>query len=304
VRVARGVIGPRALRPGAVFMLIALVAAPWAMAQSAAIGEPAGADAGHNASGAGTDLVAADTVSALASFGVQFGFPAYRTAALSAGLQARFVGVAVRVGGGPGGFALGLQARAYPPIPIPLPVYVAGGVDLYAGRVAPHVAVGAHVPLGGGWRIDVQAGAAWTPLLDEVRVVPLLGVGASYTIPLVLPAGGEGAAAATGATGGRIAVPACEPGPPDLAALDAALADTVRRFVADAVAAYGSVYRDLRYRTSVEERRVEGNRATLTIAYAGSVVEILTGRPVEASGEAEADFRWDGCRWRRTGLRY
>jgi hypothetical protein len=290
--------GLRALRAGAVFLVIALAASPWAMAQPAAAGgEPAGADTG-------TDLVAADTVAAIASFGVQFGFPAYRTAALSAGLQARFVGVAVRVGAGPGAVALGLQARAYPPIPIPLPVYVAGGVDLYAGRVAPHVAVGAHVPLGGGWRIDVQAGAAWTPLLDEVRVVPLLGVGASYAMPLTLPAGGEGAGPATGASGERAGVPACEPGPPDLAALDAALEDTVRRFVADAVAAYGSVYRDLRYRTSVVERRVEGDRATLTVAYSGSVVEILTGRPVEASGEAEADFRWDGCRWRRTGLRY
>jgi len=303
--VARGVIGARALRACVVFLVIALAASPWAMAQSAAVGgEPAGGGAGPGAADVGTDLVAADTVAALASFGVQFGFPAYRTAALSAGLQARFVGVAVRVGAGPGGIALGLQARAYPPIPIPLPLYVAGGVDLYAGRMAPHVAVGAHVPLGGGWRIDVQAGAAWTPLLDEVRVVPLLGVGASYAMPLVLPAGGEGTAPATGATGERAAVPACEPGPPDLAALDAALADTVRRFVADAVAAYGSVYRDLRYRTSVVERRVEGDRATLTVAYAGSVIEILTGQPVEASGEAEADFRWDGCRWRRTGLRY
>lgn len=301
----RHLMGPRALRACAVVMVIALAAVPWASAQSAAGGgEPTGADTDPGATGAGTELVAADTVSALASFGVQFGFPAYRTAAASASLQARFVGVAVRVGGGPGGVALGLQARAYPPIPIPVPVYVAGGVDLYAGRVAPHVAVGAHVPLGGGWRIDVQAGAAWTPLLDETRVVPLLGVGASYALPLVLPTGGAAAASSTGATGERAAVPACEPGPPDLAALDAALADAVRRFVADAVAAYGSVYRDLRYRTSVEERRVEADRATLTVAYAGSVVEILTGRSVEASGEAEVDFRWDGCRWRRTGLRY
>jgi hypothetical protein len=52
------------------------------------------------------------------------------------------------------------------------------------------------------------------------------------------------------------------------------------------------------------DRRVEGDRATLTVAYAGSVVEIVTGQVVEASGEAEVDFRWDGCRWRRTGLRY
>jgi hypothetical protein len=40
------------------------------------------------------------------------------------------------------------------------------------------------------------------------------------------------------------------------------------------------------------------------VAYEGSVVEILTGREVAAAGEAEIDFRWDGCRWLRTALRY
>ena len=86
--------------------------------------------------------------------------------------------------------------------------------------------------------------------------------------------------------------------------LYAGLAATVRRFVDDAVATYGSVYRDLRYRAPIVGRRVEGDSATLTVDYAGSVVEIVMGQVVEASGEAEADFRWDRCRWRRTGLRY
>ena len=284
-------------RACAVFMTVALATAPLALAQPATVGGET------DSVGVESELVAAETVSAVASFGVQFGFPSYRTASVSASMQARFVGFAVRAGGGPGGVAVGLQARAYPPIPIPLPIYLAAGVDLYAGRVAPHLALGVHVPLGGGWRIDVEAGAAWTPLLDEVRVTPLLGVGASYAIPLRLPTGGGGVAA-SGSASERAAGPTCEPGPPDLAALDAALAATVHRFVDDAVAAYGSVYRSLRYRTSVVGRRVEGDRATLTVAYAGSVVEILTGRGVEASGEAQADFRWDGCRWRRTGLRY
>jgi len=289
--------GLHGARVAAAFLTLALAMVPLAWAQTAPVGgEPDGAAVED-------EFVAADTVSAVASFGVQFGFPAYRTASASASLQARFVGFAVRAGGGPGGVAFGLQARAYPPIPIPLPIYVAGGVDLYAGRVAPHAAIGAHVPLGGGWRVDVEVGAAWTPLLDEVRVVPLLGIGASYAMPVGLPTGG-GAPAGAGAASERASGPTCEPGPPDLAALDEALAATVRRFVADAVATYGSVYRDLRYRTSVVDRRVQGERATVTIAYSGSVVEILTGRVVEASGEAEADFRWDGCRWRRTGLRY
>jgi hypothetical protein len=291
-------------RARAVFMTFALATAPLTLAQPATVGgEPDVAGAGPNAAGAADEFVAVDTVSAVASFGVQFGFPSYRTASVSASMQARFVGFAVRVGGGPGGVAVGLQARAYPPIPIPLPIYLAGGVDLYAGRVAPHAALGAHVPLGGGWRIDVEAGAAWTPLLDEIRVTPLLGVGASYAIPLRLPTGGA-VPAATGAVGEREVGATCEPRAPDLAALDAALAASVRRFVDDAVATYGSVYRNLRYRTFVVDRRVEGDRATLTVAYAGSVVEIVTGQAVEASGEAEVDFRWDGCRWRRTGLRY
>lgn len=297
-------LGRDGARACAVLLTFALLLAQTTLAQPATVGgEVDGAGAGPGAAGPGTEFVAAENVPAVASFGVQFGFPAYRTASASASLQARFVGFAVRAGGGPGGVTFGLQARAYPPIPIPLPIYVAGGVDLYAGRIAPHVALGMHVPLGGGWRIDVEAGAAWTPLLDEVRVAPLLAVGASYAIPFVLPTGGGGVAA-TGTAGERATGPTCEPRPPDLGALDAALAATVRRFVADAVATYGSVYRDLRYRTSVVDRRVEGERATLTVAYSGSVVEILTGRVVEASGEAEADFRWDGCRWRRTGLRY
>ncbi len=296
--------GPRGARVCAVLLTLALLVAPWTMAQSAAVGAgPQAADAEAGANGAGDGFIAAETVPAVASFGVQFGFPAYRTASLAASLQARFVGFAVRAGGGPGGVAFGLQARAYPPIPIPLPVFLAGGLDLYAGRVAPHLALGVHVPLGGGWRIDVEAGAAWTPLLDEVRVAPLLGIGASYAVPFGLPTGG-GAPVATAAVSERAGGPTCEPGAPDLAALDAALAATVSRFVADAVATYGSVYRDLRYRTSVVDRRVEGDRATVTVRYAGSVVEILTGQVVEAAGQAEADFRWDGCRWRRTGLRY
>ena len=47
---------------------------------------------------------ARDAVPAVASLGVQFGFPAYRTAAVSASLQARFAGFAVRVGGGPAAY--------------------------------------------------------------------------------------------------------------------------------------------------------------------------------------------------------
>lgn len=76
------------------------------------------------------------------------------------------------------------------------------------------------------------------------------------------------------------------------------------RVAPHAVAAYGSVFRGLRYRTATVGRAMDGDRVTVTVAYEGSVVVILTGRSVEASGTAEVDFRWDGCRWVRAGLRY
>ncbi len=277
------------------------VAAAVLMASWLAVAQSADAVATEPADG----FVVADTVTAVAAFGVHFGFPAYRTAGLSASLQARFVGLAVRAGAGPGGTAVGLQGRVYPPLPIPVASYLGVGVDLYGGRAAPHAVVGLHVPLAGRWRLEAEVGVAWTPLLDEVRAAPLLGVGVAYAFPLsVVPSEGVAVGGADDTFVGAEPGGRCERGPPDLAQLDAALDETVRRFVSDAVAAYGSVYRGLRYRTSVVGRALDGDRVTVTVAYEGSVVEILTGRSVEAAGEAEVDFRWDGCRWVRAGLRY
>lgn len=255
------------------------------------------------AAGGASAVTATDAVPAVGAIGVQFGFPAYRTAAVGASVQARFLGFAVRVGGGPGGVTIGLAARAYLPLPVPLPTYVAGGVDAYAGRFAPSLAVGAHVPIAERWRLDLEVGGAWTPVLDEVRLTPVVAAGVSYAVPLELAPATAGAGP-VGASGGARGAPACVAGPPDPGALDAALAATIARFVADAVATYGSVYRDLRYATSVERTVVDGARATIAVAYDGSVVEILTGHTISAAGTAEVDFRWDGCRWLRTALRY
>jgi hypothetical protein len=248
----------------------------------------------------GPETVSPEAVPAIASFGVQVGFPAYRTASATAGVQARFAGLAVRVGGGPGGVSVGLQGRAYLPLPIPVPTFVGAGFDLFAGRLAPHLVVGLHVPVAERWRFDVEAGVAWTPLLDDVRMTPYLGVGASYALAVGWVPTAAGAVSAT--EGGPTTV--CVPGPPDPDALGGAVAATVGRFVADAQGTYGSVYRDLRYRTSVRPISIDGTRATMGVAYEGAVVEILTGREITATGEAEVDFRWDGCRWVRTALRY
>jgi hypothetical protein len=248
-----------------------------------------------------SETVADDAIPAVVAFGVQFGFPAYRTAGVSGSFQARFVGLALRVGGGPGGMAVGVQARAYVPLPLPVPTFVGAGFDAFDGRLAPHVVVGVHVPVAERWRLDVEGGAAWVPLLDDWLVVPHLGVGVSYAFAIGWSPG-EANASERPAAG--TAAPRCLPGPPDVGALDAAVAATVRRFVADAIGAYGSVYRGLRYSTSVRPIAQEGTRATMGVAYEGSVIEVLTGREVAATGTAEVDLRWDGCRWLRTALRY
>jgi hypothetical protein len=197
---------------------------------------------------------------------------------------------------------VGLQARTYLPLPIPIPTFVGAGFDLYAGRLAPHVVVGVHVPVAERWRLDVVGGVAWTPLLDDVRLTPYIGVGASYALAIGwVPSASD----AAGAAAMEVAASTpCVPGPPNPDALGGAVTATIQRFVADAQGTYGSVYRDLRYRTSVRPISIEGTLATMGVAYDGAVVEILTGREVTAAGEAEVDFRWDGCRWVRTALRY
>lgn len=111
---------------------------------------------------------------------------------------------------------------------------------------------------------------------------------------------GDHAPAATGAG----TASACVAGPPDAALLNAAIDATVRRFVADATATYGSLYRGLDYRVRVQGRDVRGEDALVSVSYEGSVVERATGRTIEASGTAEATFRWRGCDWARTGLTY
>lgn len=245
-----------------------------------------------------------DVIPAVAAFGVTFGLPAYRTAGVSASVQAQFVGGALRAGYGSTGVAVGAQVRAYPPVPWPLPTFVGAGADLYGGRFAPHLVLGTHVPVAERWRLDVEAGVAWAPLLDEVQAAPFVTLGASYAFavgvrPRTSAAASIGAGVGAGAGGG-----ACGPVEPDGSMLGAAVDATVKRFVDDATATYGSVYRGLRYRVSTVDTDVQGDRAEVVVTYDGRVVERLTGRPVTASGEARLSLRWNGCRWLRTGLSY
>lgn len=263
-----------------------------------------GAVVGQGDPGATADTVSGvvDEVPAVAAFGVAFGFPAYRTVGLGASLQSGAFGAAARAAWGSAGIAFGLQARAYPPVPWPVPTYVAAGADLYGGRIAPHVAVGAHVPIAERWRLDVEGGVAWPPLVDARTVAPYLSLGVGYAFAWTIAPRPE-AVAAPAATGAGVAG-GCVAGPPDAALLRGAVDATVRRFVADATATYGSVYRGLDYRVRIVDRDGRGEEARVDVAYEGSVVERATGRRVEASGTAEVTFRWRGCAWARTGLTY
>lgn len=245
-----------------------------------------------------------DAVQATAAFGVVFGFPGYRTVGVAASLQAGAVGAAAHAAWGSAGLAFGAQVRAYPPVPWPLPTYLAAGADVYAGRVAPYAAVGAHVPLAQRWRLDLEGGVAWTPLLDRRQAAPYLSLGVSTAVAVGLAPALADAAAPDQAGAATNVVRACAPEAPDPARLDAALAATVRAFVTDATATFGSVYRDLDYRLTVLRRDVRGDVATVAVAYEGQVVERLTGRAVTAAGTAEVDFRWRRCGWVRSALRY
>lgn len=292
----RGRTAPAGMRSRRGHLALALTGA-LAFGAAAAQGTP-----GSGAAEDGTVAGVVDRVPAVAAFGVAFGFPAYRTVGLGASLQSGAFGAAVRAAWGSAGVAVGLQARAYPPVPWPVPTYVAAGADLYGSGVAPHLAVGAHVPLAERWRLDVEAGVAWPPLLDTRTLAPYLSLGVGYAFALTIAPTAPPIATAAASGGG--AGDACVAGDPDAALLNAAVDATVRRFVADATATYGSLYRGLDYRVRIVERDVRGVDARVALAYQGSVVERATGRTLDASGTAEVTFRWRRCGWLRTGLTY
>jgi hypothetical protein len=230
------------------------------------------------------------------------GLPAYRTVGAGAALRAEQFGVAVRGGWGSVGAAVGAQARWYPPLPAPVPLFLGVGVDAHGGGAVPHAVVGAQVPLGRNWRLDLEAGAARARLAGEPVWAPHLSVGVGFAFAVDLPHAGDGPAVAP--VRSSAAGAACVPGDPDPALLDAAVGASVRAFVRDGVALYGNAYRNLRYRYSIVGRDVDGELATVRIRFEGSARAVLGGELVEASGSAEADYRWTGCSWRQTALRY
>jgi len=232
------------------------------------------------------------------------GLPAYRSVTLGATLKAEQFGVALRGGWGTVGASFGAQVRWYPPLPGALPLYVAVGADAYDGSVTPHGVVGVHVPLGQALRFDLEGGVASATLGGERVVTPHLSVGIAYAFSVDVAPSGSGTSSPTTAPTAAGASARCEPEPPNAASLDAAVDASVRAFVRDGVALYGNAYRDLRYRYTIVERRLNAERAEVVVRYSGSARAILGGQLVEAAGDAVASYTWTGCGWRLRELNY
>lgn len=236
---------------------------------------------------------------ALAAIGISAGFPSYQTIAPTLSLQSGHFGFQAKASWTPVGPYVGLQVRAYPPLPIPVPVFVGVGAGFYGRDISYHAALGAHVPLGLNARFDIEGGIASVPLLGGRGWAPHLAAGLSYAFPVETGAG-EGIEGGVGAL-----APGCaEPTEPDESALEGALASTVREFIRSARATYGSVYRNLSYSYDVKSTTIDGDSATVVVEYSGSVTEIATGKRLSASGEASATFVWTGCAWSSTGVSY
>lgn len=255
------------------------------------------------------NLVPSTPTPALFSVGISGGFPSYQTVALSVSLQSSFVGLQAKGSWTAVGPFLGLQLRGYPPVPIPVPVYLGLGVGIYGPNVSFHAALGAHVPLARALRLDLEAGLASVPLLDQRSLAPHVAVGVSYAVPLQLQPnagrGGERIGRTIAERPQRSPEPTCAaPVEPVPGALADAVDTVVDQWLDSARATYGSVYTDLNYSYSITSSSVTGSSATVKVSYSGSVREIANGRRHEASGTATAEFGWNGCNWVNRGVSY
>lgn len=239
----------------------------------------------------------------LFSVGVSGGFPSYQTVAISVALQAEFVGAQLKGSWTPAGVYLGGQLRVYPPIPVPVPLYIGVGGGVYGSNVSYHIAAGAHVPLGKNLRLDLEGGLANVPQLNDRAWAPHIAVGVSYAFPLELtPSSTTNERPARTETP---ASPSCtSPGAPDADLIPAVIGRIVDDWILSARATYGSVYTDLSYTYSLRRVLVSGNNADVTVAYSGSVTEILTGVRQKASGDAQVQLSWTGCGWGGAAVSY
>jgi hypothetical protein len=235
----------------------------------------------------------------LFSVGVAAGFPSYQTVAIAAAIQAQHVGFQVKGSWTAAGPFIGVQLRAYPPIPIPGPIYVGVGGGSYGSNTTYHAALGAHVPLGKNLRFDVEGGIANVPVLNQRTWAPHLAVGVSYAFPVELgPSGRRAEEVDSGPVELLPPSESCkEPREPDRSMLRGAVEAVIKDWLKSAQATFGSVYTDLSYSYKINPPSIRGNIGHVSVSYRGSVREILTGAKHSASGTASATFGWNGCGW-------
>lgn len=285
-------------------LLSALALSAWSGAAFAQAADPGGAPAPTGEADVVKGNLADDATPALFSVGLSAGFPSYQTVALAVSLQAEFVGAQLKGSWTPAGVYLGGQLRVYPPVPVPVPLYLGVGGGVYGSNGSYHFVLGTHVPLGKALRLDLEGGVANVPQLAERAWVPHLAAGLSYAFPVSLAPGGEGPGTRSPAEPGPGGGACTAPGEPDGDLIPAVIDAMVDDWILSARATYGSVYRGLDYRYSIKGVRLSGNAANVTVAYSGSVEEILTGARHSASGEARVRLDWTGCGWRGGSVEY
>lgn len=299
----RVVFPPSVLRNAFVVFALALIASLFfsAAAEDAADVPPAPlevtADDG-SVSGTGSQQPLA-----LASFGLNTGFPGYQRLAASVGIQYQFVGVQFKGGYTVAGPYLGFGLRGYPPLPLPVPVFAGIGGGFYGDSTSLELTIGAHVPVSEQFRINLEGGAARVSSFGEAQWLPFVSAGVSYVVafnPAELAASRSESATPRASAGGRC----FSEGPPSETMLVQAFEQTLSRFIRNAEATYAGTYSDLNYNYRITDVTMSDKAGTVTIDYSGSVRTIAGGATESAAGSASASFSWNGCSWRRTSLDY
>lgn len=63
-------------------------------------------------------------------------------------------------------------------------------------------------------------------------------------------------------------------------------------------------YRNPTYSFTITHSAIEGERAQASASYRGSVLEVATGKRLQASGTIHAEFVWEACSWHIEDYRY
>lgn len=237
----------------------------------------------------------------LLSTGISSGFPGFNRFSVAAAMQYQSFGAQLRLAPTEAGLYFGVSLRGYLPIGGFVPLYLGAGAGVYGDSTELHLTLGGHVPLAERVRLDLEGGAARVNNLLGSQWLPWVSIGLSYTFPVsadALSGGGPRIIAGRGSNRGVQCLPHGEE------SLMKALDDTVDSFITNAAATYGGSYRNLEYDLSIEETTMTDRYARIVVRYSGSVEHAVGGGRESASGTATVEFAWDGCRWRRTSLRY